>query len=176
MKCDLCGGNTTLKTGQKYHYTESGLHNVFLENVEVFVCESCGSQIPCFRRIKDLHDAIGRAIALQPAPLTGSSLRFLRKHLGLKARAWAPFLRIDTSTLSRWENGEQQIGPQSDILIRLIYFRLLEERNGQRIPEALTQRIAAIPFEREREPIVIVSMDNPFIYSYHCEIEAIAER
>lgn len=168
VKCELCGGATAIQTGQKYHYIECGLDNIYLENIELRVCESCGAATPRIPRILNLHATIARAIALQPYPLSGPEARFLRKQLGMKAREWAIRLRVDHTTLSRWENGEQKIGPQSDALIRLLYFRILEERKGQMISEPVTEKIAATSEERVQNPVVYVNMNDSNVYSYHC--------
>ncbi|HMX28257.1 MAG TPA: YgiT-type zinc finger protein, partial [Blastocatellia bacterium] len=122
MKCEMCKAETVIKREQRYHYTECGLDNVYLENIDVRVCEACGEVAPRIPRINDLHATIGQAIALQSQPLSGKEARFLRQHLGLKAKEWAAYLHIDTATLSRWENGGQTIGPQAHSLMRLMYF------------------------------------------------------
>ncbi|MFL6215825.1 MAG: type II TA system antitoxin MqsA family protein [Blastocatellia bacterium] len=166
IKCDICGGSTEVRDGQTYHYTECGLDNVYLENIELRVCASCGTATPRIRRLLDLHATIARAVALKPGPLNGAEVRFLRKHLSLKAREWATLLRIDQATLSRWENGTQQIGPQADTLIRLLYLRVFEEREGKRIREAVTERLAAPTNGQLKAAIVRVNMDNPALYSY----------
>jgi putative zinc finger/helix-turn-helix YgiT family protein len=170
IKCNICGGSTEVRARQRYHYKECGLDNVYLENIELRVCKACGVEMPRIRRVLDLHATIARAVALKPSLLNGAEIRFLRKHLGLKAREWAALLRIDHTTLSRWENGDQQIGPQSETLIRLLYFRLLEEKEGRWIQEPVTERIAAPIKEQIKEATVLVNMDNPAIYSY--EIKA----
>ncbi|HZS47739.1 MAG TPA: type II TA system antitoxin MqsA family protein [Blastocatellia bacterium] len=166
MRCDHCGGETILRR-QTHHYKESGLDNVYLENVEVRYCEKCKTGAPRIPRIKELHLTIARAIALQDAPLSGPEMKFLRKHLGMKAKEWAEYLRIDASTLSRWESGDQQVGAQSDALIRLVYFRLLEERENKRVTEPVAGRIAALTSEPHRVPDVLVNMNSPGTYRYH---------
>lgn len=171
MKCELCKGETVIKRGQRYHYTESGLDNVYLENVDVRVCEACGEISPRIPRINDLHATIGQAIALRNVPLSGKEVRFLRQHLGLKAKEWAAFLRIDTTTLSRWENGGQIIGPQADSLMRLMYFHLLAEKQGRAIPEHLADRIAAIVTQRTEAMALLVNPYKPALYSYRLESE-----
>ncbi|MCI0486133.1 MAG: type II toxin-antitoxin system MqsA family antitoxin [Blastocatellia bacterium] len=165
-KCDLCGKATTIKKGQTYHYIESGLDNVYLENIEVRVCKSCNAICPRIPKINQLHDTIARATTLQPYPLSGKDIRFLRQHMGLKAREWAALLRIDVTTLSRWESGEQKIGPQSDSLIRLLYIRLMEERQGQIFQESATEKIASVKKVRPRFTKLSVNMNNPSVYSY----------
>lgn len=150
MKCDTCRNDLLVKTGQQYHYTESGLNNVYLEDVELLVCENCGEESPIIPRVLDLHKTIARAIALQQTLLRGDDIRFIRKQLGLRARELSRLLRVDTSTFSRWENGgEQHPGPQSDALIRHLYFRLLEEREGHVRVESIVEQIASVELQHD---------------------------
>ena len=164
MKCDICGGQIITRTEQRYHYKECGLDNVYLENIEVRTCESCGVKSPRLPRILELHSTIARAVALQPTPLRGIDLRFLRKQLGYTAKRWASLLRVDASTLSRWENDEQPIGAQSDALIRFLYFRIRDEQEGEMSQEWVADTIAAVTPDDMRT--VWVNMDNPGGYSY----------
>jgi len=166
MKCYQCGEPTTIRKEKTYHYTESGLTNVYLTNVEIMMCKSCGAEMLRLTHLEALHAAIARAIVLQPTPLSGTEVRFLRKHLGLKAREWATLLRVDTTTLSRWEQGEQPTGPQSDSLIRLLYLRLLEEREETFAGDRVTERLAVVDKEAIEPPTVLIDMDNPTVYTY----------
>jgi YgiT-type zinc finger domain-containing protein len=165
MKCDLCQGNIVTTPQQTYQYKESGLDNVYLENVEVRVCESCGEKNLRIANILELHETIARGIALQPCPLRGQDVRFLRKQLGYSAKQWATFLRIDVSTLSRWENEQQEIGPQSDALIRFLYFRLLDESKGEVTRDQVAVASAAVSSACFLQ--VCVNMNNPAVFFYH---------
>lgn len=166
IKCDICGSTAKVKKDRKYHYTESGLENVYLENIDVRVCEKCHQATPIIPHILKLHASIGQAIALQPYPLSGAEIRFLRKHLGLKAKEWAAFVHVDHTTLSRWENGEQKIGPQSDALIRLLYFRILQEQHGYTLNESVLNKVtAAVDSERLNNPTLLINSLNPQIYT-----------
>ncbi len=165
MKCDTCQGNIVTKTRETYHYTESGLDNVYLKHIEVRVCESCGEENLRISNILKLHETIARGVALQPCQIRGQDVRFLRKQLGYSAKQWATFLRIDVSTLSRWENGQQEIGPQSDALIRLLYFRLLDESKGKITRDRVAAAAAAVSSACFLK--VCVNMDNPGVFSYH---------
>jgi putative zinc finger/helix-turn-helix YgiT family protein len=164
MKCDSCQGTLLTKTDQTYRYVESGLDNVFLKSVDLRVCKACGEVSPRLPRILELHSTIARAVAMQPCPLRGQDVRFLRKQLGYSAKQWATFLRIGASTLSRWENGQQEIGAQSDTLVRLLYFRLRDEREGTLSPDHVADAAAAV------DPSCFlnlhVNLDNPRVYSY----------
>ncbi|HMV46676.1 MAG TPA: YgiT-type zinc finger protein [Blastocatellia bacterium] len=171
MKCEMCKAETVIKREQRYHYTECGLDNVYLENIDVRVCEACGEVAPRIPRINDLHATIGQAIALQSQPLSGKEARFLRQHLGLKAKEWAAYLHIDTATLSRWENGGQTIGPQADSLMRLMYFYLLAEKQGRAIPAHVADQLAAIVLQRSDAMALLVNPHKPARYSYRLESE-----
>lgn len=156
IKCEICGSELTIKTGQTYHFTESGVDNVYLENLKVEVCRKCKTTAPYLPRPRQLMETIGRAIALQPAPLTGEEVRFLRKQAGYKAREWAALVRVDAATQSRWESGEQAIGPQSDLLHRLVYSCQLAEREGsihsRAPPQFLHQAFLIPPSTTPRSP------------------------
>ena len=165
MKCDVCHkGEIKIKRQQNYHYIECGLDNVYLLNLEFRACNNCGTKIPRLTRMPELHATIARAIALQPCPLRGQDIRFLRKQLGFSAREWAKFLRTDASTLSRWENDQQEIGTQSDSLIRLLYFRIRDEKEGTLTKESVAIATAAVSAACFLN--LCVNMNNPNVYSY----------
>ena len=107
MKCDICQGSIVTKTQQNYHYTECGLDNVYLKNVDIRVCRACSERSVRIPHILELHATIGRAVAMQPCPLRGNDIRFLRKHVGYSAKEWARFLRTDASTLSGGKTGSR---------------------------------------------------------------------
>jgi len=173
MKCERCGGATTLKRGV-YQYVESGLDNVYLKNVEMRVCESCKAVTPRIGRINELHAVIGRAIALKSGHLSGAEARYLRKHLGLKGREWASLLHVDVATLSRWEGQQQDIGSQSDLLMRALYFMALAERQGRQLPDRIMERIMAIAQREEDELAVVINPENPPSYLYRPQSEMMA--
>jgi putative transcriptional regulator len=156
IKCD-CGGEYKTLTGQTYHYEKalSGLDDVYLENMTVDHCQQCGDISPVFHKLPQLHKAIARAIVLRPHLLTGSEIRFLRKERGLKAKDFADLLRVDPSTLSRWENDEQPRTLQNDALVRAIYVLRYNEQEQQPFPEPVTNKFAIVDSSQNRPSIVI---------------------
>jgi putative zinc finger/helix-turn-helix YgiT family protein len=165
MKCDVCHKNAIKTTTQQtYRYKECGLDNVYLLNIEVRVCSGCDSKVPRLKRMPELHATIARAVAMQPCPLRGQDIRFLRKQLGYSAKEWATVLRTDASTLSRWENDQQEIGTQSDSLIRLLYFRLRDEKEGTLSKDNVATAAAAVSKACLLD--LCVNMNRPNVYSY----------
>ena len=76
------------------------------------------------------------AILQKPYRLQGEELRFLRKHIDLSQEEFAKLLHVDKTTLSKWENNEDPIGVQSDLLARAIVIsrdKRLEKRAADHI-------------------------------------------
>jgi putative zinc finger/helix-turn-helix YgiT family protein len=103
-----------------YHYTESGLDNVYLDSLCVRQCE-CGEKIVSIPKIIELNSLIGRMLIKKHGPLTGKEIVFLRKNVGLSAVSFARALGIDKATLSRWENDSRSPKRGNDTFIRLLY-------------------------------------------------------
>lgn len=167
MKCDACGQTLKLLENETYHYTESGLPNLYLENAQVLECGGCGARLPVLSRIDELHSEIARSLAFKPVALSGAELRFLRKHLGMNARSFAALLHVDPATLSRWETDSQPLGDRSDLLVRYVYFRVLEERTGQMERESVIERAVEIDMSDTAKPQqMILNAGNPDVCRY----------
>ena len=118
--CTNCGAKLTAER-RNYRYTESGLSNVILQGIEVADCPKCANSDVIIPRTAKVHRAIAHAlVAGNPARLTGEQFRFLRKHLGLSGDQLGSYLHTDKTKISKWERGEDQIGPATDRLFRLL--------------------------------------------------------
>ena len=117
--CTQCGDPVTPEIRQ-YRYSESGMANVVLQGVTVAECSKCGNSEVLIPRMAKLHRAIAQALIKSPARLTGEQLRFLRKHLGMSGDQLGQYLHTDKTKISKWERGEDSIGPPTDRLIRLL--------------------------------------------------------
>jgi DNA-binding transcriptional regulator YiaG len=125
-ECTNCGTRTR-RVLRDYRDTESGLPNVVLHGIEVADCPKCGNSDVIIPRVARIQFAIAQA----PARLTGMQLRFLRKHLGLSGEELGRYLHTDRTKVSKWERGEDRIGPASDRLVRLLAAALDRElRSG----------------------------------------------
>jgi DNA-binding transcriptional regulator YiaG len=147
---------------QKYHYDLLGLNNVFLDNIEVYGCTKCETRTPVLPKILKLHETIGYAIVCKNGLLSGVEIRFLRKNLRIKSQDWAKLLRTDKSVYSRWESG-QKISPQSDLLIRYLYVRLVEEKKEIRLEEKIVEKLAETTDEKTA---IVIDVEKIEYYSY----------
>jgi putative zinc finger/helix-turn-helix YgiT family protein len=118
-RCTNCEEPVTPER-RNYRYAESGLSNVVLQGIEVADCPKCGTSDVIIPRMAKIHRAIARALANSPARLTGEQLRFLRKHLGMSGEQLGSYLHTDKTKISKWERGEDRIGPPTDRLVRLL--------------------------------------------------------
>jgi DNA-binding transcriptional regulator YiaG len=153
----------TFSKAQKYQYVESGLENVFLDNIEIYFCGACEIEIPAIPKILRLHETIGLAIVSKKNLLNGADIRFLRRNLRLKSQDWAKLLRSKKETVSRWENDLQAAGPQSDLLIRYLYLRLLEEKKGMQLGQNIAERLSDF---NDDQTAIVIDAENVEKYTY----------
>ena len=159
-KCTECGLKSTVSF-EDYPFKESGLSNVVLKGIELARCEHCGNVDVTIPRLEGLLTALAIAIVKQPYPLQGEQVRYLRKYLGMSQLTFAEFLKIDKTSVSKWENDEDKIGPQSDRLIRLIVTAL-----GEGMGDARDVVNRFIKMENQRPEHPMFSLDPK---DYHCE-------
>lgn len=133
MKCPICGSPMTAHH-QTHLYTESGLPNVVLHNVEVRRCTSCGEEELVLPRLAQLHRLIAHTLATKPSRLRSEEVRFLRKHIGWSGVDFAKHMGVTPSQVSRWENGDP-MSPQADRLLRALW--------------AMTPQVHSYPLELE---------------------------
>lgn len=119
MKCPSCQQMRQTHKGE-YHYTESGLPNVWLSGVEIFECD-CGEKFAFITCTDALHKLIGKTLIGKEDQLSSSEIRFLRKHMMYKSKDFAKELGVQNVTVSRWENSDSQPSESVDRLIRLVY-------------------------------------------------------
>jgi putative transcriptional regulator len=104
-----------------YHYTESGLENVFLENGVKMHDTPYGKGVSIMDT-DGLHKAIGRWLVDTPKPLNGAELRFLRTEMELTQRDLAACIGTTEQTLRLWEKGRgKSIPGPADRLLRALY-------------------------------------------------------
>ena len=105
---------------EPYHFTASGLPNVYLVGIRYFRCE-CAKELADIPAIKGLLNFISRDLVEKDSSLSGGEIRFLRKRLGKKASDFAKQIGLEPETLSRIENGHLQASERTDKFIRLYY-------------------------------------------------------
>ncbi|MDZ7697071.1 MAG: YgiT-type zinc finger protein [Deltaproteobacteria bacterium] len=138
MSCSRCE-KAMHKTIGNHHYLESGLDNVYLENIPLYECPDCQIAYASFFRLGRLNDLIDLALVQKPALLNGHEIKFLRKGLRMPSHLFAKELGVGKTTLSKWENDLQSHSEAHDRLIRAIYIieKGLRKKDQQAIQKFL---------------------------------------
>lgn len=102
-----------------YHYTQSGLDNVWLENGFLIMETPYGRSV-AVDDVDGLHRAIGAALVEKPGTLTGKEFRFLRLELDLSQVRLGELLGTSSQSVARWEK-TGNIPKDVDFLVRHIY-------------------------------------------------------
>ena len=101
-----------------YHYTESGLNNVWLVNGYTVETTPYGKGV----RIEDvegLNKSIAARLVNDKPHLTGAEFRFLRKELDLSQAALAKIVGKDAQSVARWKKA--RVPKMADRMMRFVY-------------------------------------------------------
>jgi DNA-binding transcriptional regulator YiaG len=130
-----------------YHYTESGLKNIWLKNGYVVKNTPYGEAVS-IQDVEGLHKLIGTIIARRPK-LTGPELRFLRKEMGMSQKGLADFVGTSEQTVSLWER-RGTVPKSSDRLIKLAYLETISKDGNVKIKEMIERlnKLDASAFQR----------------------------
>ena len=149
--CKKCGKEYQVRIASQeepYHYTESGLPYIRLENIPVYSC--CGVESADIPDMDKLHKLIAEDLILTPRPMTGLELRFLRKEALLKPQDIAERVGIDPKTVLNWEKMESA-NRHADILIRILV--TTELWRGAERSKILEQLAELARYTWEPEPV-----------------------
>ena len=114
--CDECGQVPRYSIIDAYRYEDSGLDNVYLQDVEAITCE-CGSRV-VIRAVPTLLRIITTCFAYKPGRLRGKEIRFIRHVIGSQSKEFAEVISVTPEHLSRLENSNKPISPPLDKLVR----------------------------------------------------------
>ncbi len=125
--CPLCRESASVIEEMDYHYTESGLPNVYLSNGILDIeCENCDETYVSVPREGELLQTIGLTLLKSLKPMTGPELKFLRREIRLKQKDLAS--RVSSGgrqpTISEWESEEGRIFKR-DRIAEEFYLRLM---------------------------------------------------
>ncbi|WP_349367462.1 hypothetical protein [Salinarimonas sp.] len=116
-----------------YHYTESGLDYVWLENGYSIETHPNYGDLVSIQNVGSLHVAIGRWLLVRTEPLTGAEFRFLRIEIDAAPDAIAEGLGVSADTICTWESARSEPVPvEADRLLRKAYAAFLDRAGDGR--------------------------------------------
>ena len=140
--CPACRRPLERSLRDACRYTETGLGNVYLRNVEVMQCD-CGESV-LLRSQPTLLRIIAKCFAFKPARIRGHELRFVRQVLGAKAKDFADALSVEPETLSRAENARAPLSPALDKLLRAHVFVEIAAKHKELASESDAEKLGAL--------------------------------
>jgi DNA-binding transcriptional regulator YiaG len=103
-----------------YHYKESGLDNVILQNGFTIRQTPYGETVS-IKNVDALHQLIARTL-IQQREINGAEFRFLRREIGKTQAQLADLFRMEEQTISLWERDRKRsIPPLAGVMLRLLY-------------------------------------------------------
>lgn len=115
-----------------YHYTESGLDTVWLENGYTLHQTPYGDGVS-IGDSEGLHKAIGAWLVSLQKPFTGAELRFIRLEMELTQHDLADMLGIEEQAVRRWEKSrDKKFHGAADRLLRAIFTEHLHKTGSVR--------------------------------------------
>lgn len=126
-----------------YHYTESGLPNVWLSNGYKTRQTPDGTAV-AIMDADGLHQVIGRNIAAK-GYMTGKEFRFLRKELDLSQNRFANWIGLTEDMVSKWE----RLGRVPKMAARFMQSIYLEMVDGNVKITEMVERLASLDREAE---------------------------
>ena len=111
-----------------YHYTESGLLNVYLKN-GVTVEEIDGEEYTSIDDMNGLHSAIAQVVVDSNRPLAYEEFKFLRIEMNVSQKMLATRFGVDEQTIARYEKGQTKIPRTTDAALRALYMESQEQNN-----------------------------------------------
>lgn len=131
-----------------YHYTDSGLDNIWLENGYTLHQTVYGEGVS-IQDTAGLHRAIGAWLIEQPKPLDGAELRFLRREMELTQRNLASILNASEQAVRRWEKARKSaINGSADRLLRAFYSEYVK---GDGSVRQVVERLASLDQAEQRD-------------------------
>jgi len=101
-----------------YHYTQSGLPNIWIRCR--CVIDDAGERTAIIPNVKGLHKAIACEVVNSRGALTGREIKFLRSAMGLTPAEFGKLIHREESTVTRWERGSAAPDGAMDAFIRVL--------------------------------------------------------
>lgn len=112
-----------------YHYTESGLDNIYLASGFKWIDSPYGRGVQIQDR-KGLHRVIGLMLTEEVRELHGKEFRFLRHETNMTQRTLAAILQVNEQAVARWEKEfTQKVDGPAQAVIRKLYLESIGEES-----------------------------------------------
>lgn len=118
---------------QSYHYTESGLNNIYLVNGFEITKNDDGEEEIFIHDIHGLHKAISRILIFKKGLLLGNEIKFIRGILDLSQKKLASLIGCRYQQILLWEKDKNKLSKPADRLLRICLLTYIHKEldNGE---------------------------------------------
>ncbi|WP_421841217.1 type II toxin-antitoxin system MqsA family antitoxin [Marinobacter algicola] len=120
MNCKVCGSDNVKMELTSIPFKRVGLDNVILKNVQQTICETCNNVTRSFPKYNLIIKQIRLNLVRDKSSFNGKEFSFLRDQLKLNGTQLSELLGVTNVSVSRWENGAQDVPAMADRLIRAL--------------------------------------------------------
>lgn len=146
--------------GERYHYTDSGLDNIWLIG-GVDRVETPYGMATSIRDLDELHLAIGRVIAakaLSSGEISGAEFRFLRQELELSQKALGRLLHCNEQQIHRWEGDKSGLPGTAAVALAGYYMEATDP--DSRVKDLLDRYAELDALEAKSEMVFTMTQDH----------------
>jgi YgiT-type zinc finger domain-containing protein len=121
IRCSNCSGS--LRKGRTRDHDVGplfGLDEVLLDRAPALVCDSCGHVALEGDVIEAARTELAKFLVRERTVLSPREVRFLRETIGMTQAQLAERLDIIRGTVTRWEAGEDDLGPIQSFAVRTL--------------------------------------------------------
>jgi len=109
---------------KRYQYSESGLPNVFIDNVPSIENDR-GETVYKLGNVKVINALIAFSLIVKPFGLSGQEVTFLRKFMRYTQDSLGDLVNKSRVTVNRWEKNLLALDRNAEIVLRLAAFECL---------------------------------------------------
>jgi YgiT-type zinc finger domain-containing protein len=122
IRCSTCRDGTMAPSQVQDHDIGPlfGLDGVILTRAPALVCDRCGHVMLEGHVIEAARQSLARLVVERCVELRPTEARFLRETMNLTQAQLAERLHVIRGTITRWENGDDLLGPIQSFALRTL--------------------------------------------------------
>jgi putative zinc finger/helix-turn-helix YgiT family protein len=141
-QCTHCQSSSLART-QVAETIEAAGH-IFSATVDALKCENCGEVYLDGASLERAELTAAKMIC-DAGEVSGVSLRFMRKALGLQAQELAELLAVSVETMSKWERGHRGVDTHAWLVVAALVSDRIEDRTTTRDRLTATRSRSRLP-------------------------------
>ncbi len=122
----------------EYHFTESGLDNIYLVN-GFEITKNNGDEEIFIHDIHGLLKTIGMMLVTKKGLLIGNEIKFIRTTLDFSQTVLAKLIGCTYQTILLWEKNKTPISNTADRLLRVIFFEYLNPDKNRKVFDLINE-------------------------------------